>query len=58
MKTKDYHDNFGVRYREIISRNYSRLRQLEEEYKKIGKRTWVGLFDGCEGSWFLTVEGV
>lgn len=41
--------------KEIRSRNYRNLRNLEVEYKKIGAKTEVNLHNACEHIWSLFV---
>lgn len=55
MQVIHYSDLDGKQFKEIISRQYRRLQELKNEYEKRGAKTWINLFDCCEGSWMLTV---
>lgn len=55
MGVTHYEQN-GKIYKEVISRNYRVLRDLEKEFEVTGRNTWVNIFDSCAGLWKLTVE--
>ena len=55
MELTKYTDQ-DTQFREIRSRSYNALRDLEAEYKKKGFKTWFNMYNGCEGIWMLTVK--
>lgn len=55
MDVKHYKDADDNWYIDIVSRQYNRLRELETEHEKLGRKTWVSLYNSCEGQWMLTV---
>lgn len=55
MELRKYEDENGNLFFEIITYDYSALRKLEEEHKALGRKTWVNLFNCCDGKWILTV---
>ena len=58
MKVKHYDDLDGNRFMEIISKQYLPLKELENEHAKIGRKTWLNLYNIYDGTWILTVQMV
>lgn len=56
MEVVTYKDASGIWFKEVISNQYKRLRELEKEYQKKGKRTWVNIYQMMNNTWVLTVE--
>ena len=56
MEAIFYKDAADEWRKEIRTRQYHRLRQLEAEYKNRGAETQVTLYDSCNGIWALTVR--
>lgn len=55
MEFKHWKDADGYTWKEITTRNYMRLLDLKEEYRKKGKKTWLEILDLCQGIFVLTV---
>jgi hypothetical protein len=49
-------DIYGNEVVQIVGRCYMRLRQLQDEYAKIGRETSFVFLDLCEGTCLLTVR--
>lgn len=58
MGVKQWRDVTGSWWREITSRDYTALKELELEYNKKGCKTWFDMFDQCNGVFALTVMEV
>lgn len=56
MEVLTYKDSSGVWFREVISNKNKALRELEKEYQKKGKRTWINIYQMLNNTWILTVE--
>lgn len=54
MEVKNYQDEAGVWFRELISKEYQPLFELRKEYEKNGKETWMNPYDN--GRWVLTIK--
>lgn len=55
MDVVRYRDSNGGFWREVISRQYDRLKELQVQYEAKGLKTWFNLYDACEGQWMLTI---
>jgi len=55
MGMQHWRDAAGRQWKEIVSRNYWTLVELRKEYEKRNRKTWLEIFDRCEGSFVLTV---
>jgi hypothetical protein len=56
MEIKQYEDAAGIWFLEIISHSNCQLRTLENEHQKIGRKTWLNLYNACKEEWVLTVQ--
>lgn len=43
---------------EITGTDYNKLKELEAEHKKKGRKTYFDISNACEPRWSLVVEGV
>lgn len=46
----------GQSYLEVKSRSYHALKELQKVSEERKEKTWMNLFNGCEGIWMLTVR--
>jgi hypothetical protein len=49
-------DRDGNEFYQIVGRCYMRLRQLQDEFDAIGRKTSLVFLDMCEGTCLLTVS--
>lgn len=56
MKVTHYTDLANIQFREIISDNYNSIKDLEREYNKKGNKTWINIYNRCQGLWMLTIK--
>lgn len=55
-ETKTQDPETGLWYREIVHKNYKRLRELKFQYDELGIRSWLNMWDSIANEWILTVE--
>lgn len=57
-ETRDWKDEKGIWWREVISRSYGHLRDLQSDYRAKGLKSWLYPFDASNQRYVLSIMGV